>query len=95
MDERGLAGVAQILRSGPDRFDAHFGGRCLLSEDRQLLELAMTVTARMVIGMVLSVDPTAEYQPLDRPTDALIGQAGHAERHTDDVALLLVGSVPR
>ncbi|WP_230210326.1 SpoIIE family protein phosphatase [Streptomyces kaniharaensis] len=92
-----------------------------------------------VIGMVLNVDPAAEYpqirvdlpigstlvlytdglvdtpgadldqaladltatlarhggEPLDRLADALIGQAGHAEYRTDDVALLLVRSVPR
>ncbi|MEU6235626.1 SpoIIE family protein phosphatase [Kitasatospora sp. NPDC047058] len=34
-------------------------------------------------------------EPLDRLADALIGRAGHAEHRTDDVALLLVRSVPR
>ncbi|MFH9347762.1 SpoIIE family protein phosphatase [Kitasatospora sp. NPDC017646] len=34
-------------------------------------------------------------QPLDRLADALIGRAGHADHRTDDIALLLVRSVPR
>ncbi|WUK10697.1 SpoIIE family protein phosphatase [Kitasatospora sp. NBC_00374] len=34
-------------------------------------------------------------EPLDRLADALIGQAGQAEHRTDDIALLLVRSVPR
>ncbi|MFI6444379.1 SpoIIE family protein phosphatase [Kitasatospora sp. NPDC050543] len=33
--------------------------------------------------------------PLDRLADALIGQSGQAEHRTDDIALLLVRSVPR
>ncbi|MGW2255710.1 hypothetical protein ACWCXH_36995 [Kitasatospora sp. NPDC001660] len=51
--------MAQILRSAPDRFDAHIGGLCPLSEDRQLLELAMTVTARIVIGTAHRTDDVA------------------------------------
>ncbi|MEV7025876.1 GAF domain-containing SpoIIE family protein phosphatase [Kitasatospora sp. NPDC093558] len=91
------------------------------------------------IGMVLNVDPEAEYpqirvglpvgttlvlytdglvdtpgadpdkaladlvttlarrggEPLDRLADALIDRAGHGEHRTDDVALLLIRSVPR
>ncbi|WP_354638501.1 SpoIIE family protein phosphatase [Kitasatospora camelliae] len=42
---RGLEALARILRSAPDRLDAHLGGLYLLSEDRQLLELAMTLGA--------------------------------------------------
>ncbi|MBV6700392.1 SpoIIE family protein phosphatase [Kitasatospora aureofaciens] len=45
MAGRGLEAVAQILRSVPDRVGAHAGGLYLLSEDRQLLELAMTFGA--------------------------------------------------
>ncbi|GAA2836119.1 SpoIIE family protein phosphatase [Kitasatospora paracochleata] len=91
------------------------------------------------IGMVLNVDPAAEYpqvriglpigtilvlytdglvdtpgmdpdraladltatlarhggEPLEKLADALIGRAGQAEQRTDDIALLLVRSVPR
>ncbi|MDH6141916.1 GAF domain-containing protein [Kitasatospora sp. GP30] len=32
--------------------------------------------------------------PLDQLADALIGQAGHADHRTDDIALLLIRSVP-
>ncbi|MFJ9448417.1 SpoIIE family protein phosphatase [Kitasatospora sp. NPDC101235] len=42
---RGLDAVAQILRSAPARLDAYLGGLYLLSEDRQVLELAVTLGA--------------------------------------------------
>ncbi|MFH8387024.1 SpoIIE family protein phosphatase [Kitasatospora sp. NPDC018058] len=42
---RGFETVAQLLRTAADRLDAHIGGLYLLSEDRQLLELAMTLGA--------------------------------------------------
>ncbi|MBD0692348.1 PAS sensor protein [Streptomyces sp. CBMA123] len=42
---QGLEAIAQILRSAPARLDAHIGGLYLLSEDRQLLELALTLGA--------------------------------------------------
>ncbi|MGW3043911.1 SpoIIE family protein phosphatase [Kitasatospora sp. NPDC001159] len=42
---RGLEAVAQLLRTASDRLDAHIGGVYLLSEDQQLLELAMTLGA--------------------------------------------------
>ncbi|MGW2255894.1 SpoIIE family protein phosphatase [Kitasatospora sp. NPDC001660] len=41
----GLEAVAQILRSVPERLGAHNGGVYLLSEDRQVLELVMTLGA--------------------------------------------------
>ncbi|MEV7776237.1 SpoIIE family protein phosphatase [Kitasatospora sp. NPDC086791] len=42
---RGLDEAARILRSAPAWLDAHIGGLYLLSEDRQLLELALTLGA--------------------------------------------------
>ncbi len=42
---RGLEEAARILRSAPARLDAHIGGLYLLSEDRQVLELAVTLGA--------------------------------------------------
>ncbi|MEE1788642.1 SpoIIE family protein phosphatase [Streptomyces sp. SP17BM10] len=41
----GLEAVGQVLRSVPERLGAHLGGVYLLSEDRQALELAMTLGA--------------------------------------------------
>jgi len=41
----GLDVLADILRSIPDRLGAHISGMYLLSEDRQLLELALTLGA--------------------------------------------------
>ncbi len=41
----GLDVLAEMLRSIPDRLHAHIGGLYLLSKDRQLLELAMTLGA--------------------------------------------------
>lgn len=41
----GPEAVARVLRSVPERLGAHNGGVYLLSEDRQVLELAMTLGA--------------------------------------------------
>jgi serine phosphatase RsbU (regulator of sigma subunit)/PAS domain-containing protein len=41
----GLDEAARILRSAPTRLGAHIGGLYLLSEDRQVLELAVTLGA--------------------------------------------------
>lgn len=43
--KHGLEVLAQKLRSAQNRLDAHIGGLYLLSEDRQLLELAVTIGA--------------------------------------------------
>ncbi|MFB7617868.1 SpoIIE family protein phosphatase [Kitasatospora sp. NPDC056181] len=45
MEGRGLAVLARILRSVPDRIGAHLGGLYVLSEDQRLLELVMTFGA--------------------------------------------------
>ncbi|MFI9361490.1 SpoIIE family protein phosphatase [Kitasatospora sp. NPDC053057] len=45
MAGRGIEALARIMRSVPDRLDAHMGGLYLLSEDRQVLELAVTLGA--------------------------------------------------
>ncbi|MFD8704896.1 SpoIIE family protein phosphatase [Kitasatospora sp. NPDC059648] len=42
---RDTEALARIMRSVPDRLDAHMGGLYLLSEDRQVLELAVTLGA--------------------------------------------------
>ncbi|MFJ9770794.1 SpoIIE family protein phosphatase [Kitasatospora sp. NPDC101157] len=42
---RGIEALARIMRSVPDRLDAHMGGLYLLSEDGQVLELAVTLGA--------------------------------------------------
>ncbi|MDH6577281.1 SpoIIE family protein phosphatase [Kitasatospora sp. MAP5-34] len=45
MAEDGLDVLTELLRTVPDRLDAHIGGLYLLSDDRQLLELALTLGA--------------------------------------------------
>ncbi|GAA0666382.1 SpoIIE family protein phosphatase [Kitasatospora atroaurantiaca] len=47
MTEGDLDVVAAILRTAPDRLGTHMGGLYLLSDDRQLLELAMTLGAAL------------------------------------------------
>ncbi|WBP84604.1 SpoIIE family protein phosphatase [Kitasatospora cathayae] len=45
VDVRGIEALARILRSVPERLGAHMGGVYLLSDDRQVLELALTLGA--------------------------------------------------
>ncbi|CAM5696041.1 SpoIIE family protein phosphatase [Streptomyces viridifaciens] len=45
MAGHGIEPLARIMRSVPDRLDAHMGGLYLLSEDGQVLELAVTLGA--------------------------------------------------
>ncbi|MCG6498339.1 SpoIIE family protein phosphatase [Kitasatospora sp. A2-31] len=75
------------------RIDLPIGTTLVLYTDG-LIDAPGTDPDQAVAGLIATL---ARYgrEPLDRLADALIGRAGQADHRTDDIALLLVRSVPR
>ncbi|MER7770874.1 SpoIIE family protein phosphatase [Kitasatospora sp. NPDC096140] len=90
---RGLDAAAEVLRSAPARLDAHSGGLYLLSEDGQLLELAVTLgSARQFTRPWQRVGLTAPVPVADAARSGRIvwvGGTAHMARRYPRVAVAM------